>query len=111
MGGGQTTRVLTTNPDQFAYYAIWSAGLFGGNAENFRKQNEAFFRDPDRVNKGIKLLSVVVGDKDFALAGSKGLAGVFEKNTIKHELKITGGGHTWINWRNYLNDLAPRLFQ
>jgi enterochelin esterase family protein len=111
MGGGQTTRVLTTNPDQFAYYAIWSAGLFRGSAEEFEKQNAAFFKDPDRVNKSARLLTVVVGDKDFALAGSKGLAGVLEKNGIKHELKITGGGHTWINWRNYLNELAPRLFQ
>jgi len=22
-----------------------------------------------------------------------------------------GGGHTWINWRNYLNEFAPKLFQ
>jgi enterochelin esterase-like enzyme len=21
------------------------------------------------------------------------------------------GGHTWINWRNYLNAFAPQLFQ
>jgi enterochelin esterase family protein len=21
------------------------------------------------------------------------------------------GGHTWINWRNYLNEFAPQLFQ
>ena len=30
MGGGQTTGVLIKHPDQFAYFAIWSAGLFGG---------------------------------------------------------------------------------
>ena len=36
---------------------------------------------------------------------------MFEKHGIKHELKITGGGHTWINWRQYLNELAPKLFQ
>ena len=22
-----------------------------------------------------------------------------------------GGGHTWINWRNYLTEFAPLLFQ
>jgi enterochelin esterase family protein len=21
------------------------------------------------------------------------------------------GGHTWINWRNYLSDFAPQLFR
>ena len=50
MGGGQTLRVLTTNPDRFAYVAIWSAGLFGGNAEDWEKRNEAFLAAADKVN-------------------------------------------------------------
>jgi enterochelin esterase family protein len=25
--------------------------------------------------------------------------------------KETSGGHTWINWRLYLNEFAPQLFQ
>jgi enterochelin esterase family protein len=111
MGGGQTTRVLMTHPDQFAHVAIWSAGLFGGDPAAFEQQNEAFFKDAERVNKSIKLLDVTVGDKDFALTGSKALSELLTKHGIKHDLKITGGGHTWINWRQYLNDLAPRLFQ
>ena len=48
MGGGQTTRVLTTHPDQFGYVAIWSAGLFGGDPAAFEKQNEAFFKNAER---------------------------------------------------------------
>jgi len=111
MGGGQTTRVLTTHPDQFGYVAIWSAGLFGGNPEAFENQNAAFVKNTAEVNKSVKLLEITVGDKDFALAGSKALAGVLDKHGIKHELKVTGGGHTWINWRQYLNELAPKLFQ
>lgn len=111
MGGGQTTRVLTTRPGEFAYVAIWSAGLFGGNAADYEKQNEAFFKDAEKVNKSLKLLEVTVGDKDFALAGSKALSELLKKHGVKHELRLTGGGHTWINWRQYLNDLAPKLFQ
>ena len=75
MGGGQTLRVVTTHPDEFAYVGIWSAGLFGGNAEEFEKRNEAFFKRRRQVNKAVKLLSISVGDKDFALNGSKSLAG------------------------------------
>jgi enterochelin esterase family protein len=111
MGGGQTTRVLMTQPDQFGHVAIWSAGLFGGDPAAVEKQNEAFFKDVDRVNKTVKLLDITVGDKDFALSGSKALSELFIKHGIRHNLKITGGGHTWINWRQYLNELAPRLFQ
>ncbi|HVK07203.1 MAG TPA: alpha/beta hydrolase-fold protein [Gemmataceae bacterium] len=111
MGGGQTTRVLTTRPDQFGYVAIWSAGLFGGDPAGFERQSDAFLKNATGVNKSLRLLEITVGDKDFALAGSKALSGVFAKHGIKHELKITGGGHTWLNWRQYLNELAPKLFQ
>jgi enterochelin esterase family protein len=111
MGGGQTLRTLTTHPDQFAYVGIWSAGLFRGDAAEFEKQNESFFKEAEKVNKAVKLLSICVGDKDFALTGSKALAELLKKHGIKHELHVSGGGHTWINWRNYLNELAPRLFQ
>jgi enterochelin esterase family protein len=110
MGGGQTLRVATTRPDSFAYLAVWSAGLFGGAAE-FEKRNESFFKNAEKVNKAVKLFSISVGDKDFALAGSKALAALLKKHGIKHQLHVSGGGHTWINWRHYLHELAPRLFQ
>jgi enterochelin esterase-like enzyme len=111
MGGGQALRVLTAHPDQFAYVGIWSAGLFGGNAAEFAKRHEAFFKDAPRVNRAVKLLTISVGEKDFALAGSKQLAELLKKHGIQHELHVSGGGHTWINWRHYLNALAPRLFR
>ena len=110
MGGGQTLRVVTTHPDQFAYVGVWSAGLFG-NAKQFEERNAAFLGDADRVNKLVKLLSISVGDKDFLLAGSKDLAALLEKKGIKHEFHLSGGGHTWINWRHYLNEFAPKLFR
>jgi enterochelin esterase family protein len=110
MGGGQTLRVLTHHPDQFAYVGVWSAGLFG-NAQQFEERNAAFLSDADRVNKLVKLLSISVGDKDFLLNGSKDLAALLEKKGIKHEFHLSGGGHTWINWRHYLNEFAPKLFR
>jgi enterochelin esterase-like enzyme len=111
MGGGQTLRVLTTNPDRFAYVGVWSAGLFGGNAEEWEKRNEAFLSAADKVNGAVKRLEICVGDRDSLAAGSKALAGVLEKRGIKHEVHVSGGGHTWINWRHYLNELAPKLFR
>jgi enterochelin esterase-like enzyme len=111
MGGGQTLRVVTTHPDQFAYVGIWSAGLLGGTAEEFEKRNESFLAHPDRINGQVKLFSISVGDKDFTLNGSKALAGSLDKHGIKNEVHISDGGHTWINWRHYLNEFAPKLFQ
>ncbi len=111
MGGGQTTRVVTTNPDQFGYVAVWSAGVNPQISADFEKRAAAFLDNPDKVNKQINLFSISVGDKDFALNGSKNLAELLKKRGIKFEMNISGGGHTWINWRNYLRDYAQALFQ
>jgi enterochelin esterase family protein len=111
MGGAQTLRVLTTRPGEFGYVAIWSAGIFGGNAVDFEERNQAFFDAGKELNGKLKLLSISVGDKDFALNGSKSLAELFKKHGINHDLHISGGGHTWINWRHYLSELTPKLFR
>jgi enterochelin esterase-like enzyme len=109
MGGGQTLQVIVSNPDQFAYVAVWSAGI-GQNAADWESRNAAFLDNP-KINEWIKLFSISVGDKDFTLNGSKALAEVLTRHGIKNRLHLSGGGHTWINWRHYLNDLAPLLFQ
>jgi enterochelin esterase-like enzyme len=112
MGGGQTLRVATTHPDEFAYVGVWSAGAGGRNAGNFETRNESYLKSAEHLNKVVKLFSISVGDKDtMALNGSKTLAEALEKHGIKHELHISGGGHTWINWRHYLNEFAPKLFR
>jgi hypothetical protein len=51
------------------------------------------------------------GENDFARPGSEALAAVLDVHGIDNELTLTSGGHTWINWRRYLNELAPRLFR
>ncbi len=110
MGGGQTLAVVTSNPDQFGYVGVWSAAVFG-SSEDYEKRNATFFESADKVNKTVKLFSISVGDQDFLLQGSKNLDELLKKHGIKHELHISSGGHTWINWRHYLNDFAPQLFQ
>ena len=69
MGGGQTQRVLITHPDAFAYVAIWSAGVRPECTEAFEKEAASFLAAPEKVNEAIRLLSIRVGGKDFALAG------------------------------------------
>jgi enterochelin esterase-like enzyme len=55
MGGGQTLRVVTTHPDEFAYVGVWSAGLFGGNAADWEKHNADFLASAGTVNHAVKL--------------------------------------------------------
>ena len=52
MGGGQTLRVLDhATRTEFAYVGVWSAGIFGGNAAEWEKQNETFLAAADKVER------------------------------------------------------------
>jgi len=111
MGGGQTMRVLRDHPDQFAYVGIWSSGLFSQAADDYVAVNRDFLMHAEHVNDSVEILSLVVGSEDFARPGAEALAQVYADHGIVHELELTGGGHTWLNWRAYLRDFAPRLFR
>jgi enterochelin esterase-like enzyme len=51
------------------------------------------------------------GVDDFVLVNSKGTVAMLKKNGFSPVLKESAGGHTWANWRDYLNEFAPQLFQ
>jgi len=36
---------------------------------------------------------------------------MLKKHGFTPVFKESPGGHTWINWRNYLNEFVPQLFQ
>ncbi len=111
MGGGQTQRVLGSHPGAFAYVAVWSAGVNPVATSDFEARNAAMLGDAAKVNAAVKVLSISVGDKDFALPGTKNLAEILTRRGIIHTLHVSGGGHTWINWRRYLRDYLQVVFR
>jgi enterochelin esterase family protein len=112
MGGGQTLRVAPANLDKFAYIGVWSAGVNQQASADFEKRNASFFESPDRTNKMVKLFWIGVGEKDTLVGTSaKNLADILQAHNIKNEFHQSEGGHTWINWRHYLNDYAQLLFR
>ncbi len=112
MGGGQTLRVLPSNLDKFAYAGVWSMGIGGSFWPNFEQDNASFLDNAAMTNKELKLFWIAVGEKD-ALVGesANNLDKLLTAKGIKHEFHLSEGGHTWINWRHYLNDYAQLLFR
>ena len=112
MGGGQTLRVAPANLDKFAYVAVWSAGVNQQATADFESRNAQFFESPEKTNKMVKVLWVSAGEHDpLAGASAKNLAQILNAHGIKNEYHESEGGHTWINWRHYLNDYAQLLFR
>ena len=102
MGGGNTYTCSTMYPDMFRYIAPFSAAIFG---------------DMDKVklqaikDAGCKLYFIACGSADSLITTSDNLDKALTEIGLKHTYMVTEGGHTWANWRLYLNTLAPLLFK
>jgi len=60
---------------------------------------------------GYKLYWIGCGETDFVWEMAKNLDAALTRNGMEHTFYVTDGGHTWANWRKYLNTFAPLLFK
>ncbi len=120
MGGSQTLNIAIPHLDKFAYVGVYSSGLFGivGMGANataaqpfpWELQHLTELDNAD-YKKGLKLLWFSTGKDDFLLSTTKATVAMFKKHGFNAVYEETSGGHTWLNWRNYLNVFAPQLFR
>jgi len=110
MGGAQTLNVFADRPKDFAYAGVFSSAVIFGKATDWEKQHEANL-DDKAAKEGLKLVWFATGKDDFLMGRTKETVELFKKHGFTPEFQETTGGHTWINWRQYLNEFAPRLFQ
>jgi enterochelin esterase family protein len=105
MGGAHTIQNGLPHPELFHYIGVFS--ITGGGGE-YEKANDATLK---KAATAMKLVYYAYGREDFVARNSDQLKGTLNKYGIKFTLHETGGGHSWINWREYLNDFTPRLFK
>ena len=63
------------------------------------------------LKKGLRLLWFATGKDDSLLTTTQATVELFKRHGFGVIFKESAGGHTWINWRNYLAEFAPQLFQ
>ena len=110
MGGFQTLDLTLTNPELFNYVGVFSSGFFGPTIDEAETQYAKALGDPN-FNKSKKLFWVGIGKDDFVMDANKKTLALLDKHNIKYQYKETEGGHTWTNWRQYLNEYAQMLFK
>jgi enterochelin esterase family protein len=133
MGGGQTLQAAIRDLDDYGYIGVYSSGLLGAfpgvggrrgappaapaapapqqqSAAEWEKEHQAVL-DNAGLKKGLKLLWFATGKDDFLVQTTVATVELFKKHGFTPVYMESAGGHTWINWRNYLNEFAPQLFQ
>jgi enterochelin esterase-like enzyme len=79
-------------------------------AAEWAKEHAANLDNPS-LKKGLKLFWFATGKEDGLITTTNATVELFKKHGFNPIMKETAGGHTWINWRDYLNEFAPMLFQ
>ncbi len=117
MGGMQTLNIGISHLDKFAYLGVFSSGVFGGgprgaapNTAEWEKSRAAQLADP-KLKPGLKLFWLATGKDDFLLKTSQSTVEMLKKHGFSPNYKETEGAHTWLVWREYLNEFAPLLFR
>jgi enterochelin esterase-like enzyme len=126
MGGSQTLNIAMIHPDRFAYIGVYSSGLLGvfpagggrGGAAGPAATKPAEWETRNAsalsstsMKKGLKLFWFSTGTDDFLLNNTVATVDLFKKHGFAPVYQETAGGHTWLNWRNYLHTFAAQLFQ
>ena len=130
MGGGQTLNIAIPNLTDYAYIGVFSSGLIGGGrgrgaapapagaaaapappfGEAWEKRNLAML-DNAAAKKGLKLFWFNTGKDDFLIETTRSTVELFKRHGFTPQYIESAGGHTWLNWRDYLAQFAPLLFQ
>jgi enterochelin esterase family protein len=122
MGGVQTLDIAIRSPGKFAYVGVFSSGILGITgggpggapaatfAATWEEQHKEAL-DSAESKKGFKLLWFATGREEFLIETSRATVDMLKKHGFDVVYNESPGDHTWINWRNYLNEFAPQLFQ
>lgn len=112
MGGAHTIQFGLPHPEVFRYIGIFSMGLgMGGNLDEVKRYEQQHGAALARSAKELKLVYYAMGKDDFLYGTVAPTRAMLDRAGIRHLYNESGGGHTWINWRRYLADFAPRLFR
>lgn len=107
-GGGETLYLGLNNPELFSWVCGFAPGML---KEEFDRNNAVAFANPTQTNQRLKLFWIGVGKEDGLYPVILDYLKVLDEKNIKHEKLISDGGHTWMNCKLYLTQIAQKLFK
>jgi enterochelin esterase-like enzyme len=117
MGGAQTLNIAFADLAEYAYVGVFSSGIFGidrdgpggGRGAAWFERQKGALENAD-LKKDLRLVWFATGKSDFLVATSRATVDALSQRGINVVYQETDGGHTWLNWRDYLHEFAPLLF-
>ncbi len=107
MGGVESLTIGLNHPELFSYVGGFSAAI---SPATFPRDFASLVADPKTANKNLHLLWIGCGTDDGLFGASDGFSKFLDTAQVKHTFYKIPGAHTWIVWRQFLQEYAPQLF-
>jgi enterochelin esterase-like enzyme len=109
LGGRQILACGLGNPDKFNYVCAFAPAIFGNEVStNF---DDGTYAKPDVIRSSLKLMWLSCGTSDFLYQTSLALHNSLNELGIEHKTMFPEGGHTWMNCRDFITEVAKFLFK
>ena len=110
MGGFHSLYISANNPDLFGYVGLFSAAV-GVTDESVSPIYQNLDAKLAKQFAGKPFYFIACGNTDFLYRSNKEYMAKLDKAGYPYTYLETGGGHIWRNWRVYLTEYLPLLFQ
>ena len=111
MGGFHTMHISRYYPNTFDYVGLYSAAIMPREDATGKVYSDIEGTLRTQMNNSFKLYWIAIGKTDFLFDANTAYRKMLDDMGMKYEYVESEGGHTWRNWRVYLSEFAPRLFQ
>jgi enterochelin esterase-like enzyme len=111
MGGFHSLHISRYYPNTFDYVGLFSPAILPN-----QNMSSEVYTDVDgtlkvQMENGYKLYWLGIGKTDFLYNNVLIYKGKLDALGMPNSFTKSEGGHIWKNWRNYLSDFVPQLFQ
>ena len=110
MGGYHSLHISRYYPNMFDYVGLFSAAIIP-NDKATSKVYENLDKSLAQQNaNGYKLYWIGIGKADFLFKNVSDYRAKLDGIGMRYTYRESEGGHTWTNWRVYLSEFVPLLF-
>jgi enterochelin esterase family protein len=107
MGGEESLTIGLNHLELFSYVCGFSAAI---RPATFSTDFASLVANPAQTNARLHLLWLGVGKQDGLYPATASFAKFLDDAQVHHSTTYIDGLHTWIVWRQFLQDVAPQLF-
>jgi enterochelin esterase family protein len=111
MGGFHSLHISRYYPNTFDYVGLFSAAILPNQDVSSEVYKDIDGTLKTQMDNGYKLYWIGIGKDDFLFSNVQDYRAKLDAMGMTYSYRESDGGHIWKNWRIYLSEFAPQLFQ